>query len=73
MDAGVFLNGSFVGYSWVGRRLHAFPDARTRAAIHAPTSKVWEEVIPTTFAPTNSTSKQLLLEVYNDLMQIVYS
>ncbi|KAI9568045.1 alpha beta-hydrolase [Boletus coccyginus] len=31
-------------------------DARTRAAIHAPTSKVWEEVIPNAFAPTNSTT-----------------
>ncbi|KAH0834739.1 Alpha/Beta hydrolase protein [Lanmaoa asiatica] len=32
-------------------------DAQTRAAIHAPTSKDWVEVIPSPFASANSSSK----------------
>ncbi|KAF8556411.1 alpha/beta-hydrolase [Imleria badia] len=31
-------------------------DARTRAAIHAPTSKDWVEIASTVFAPTNSST-----------------
>ena len=37
--------------------MHILPDAQTRAAIHAPTSKDWVEVIPYAFAPTDSSSK----------------
>lgn len=33
------------------------PDARTRAAIHAPTSKDWVGITPTVFAPTNDSSE----------------
>ncbi|KAI9568043.1 Alpha/Beta hydrolase protein [Boletus coccyginus] len=36
-------------------------DATTRAAIHAPTSKNWEDAIPCAFVPTNSTTN-----VYGD-------
>ncbi|KAF8550322.1 alpha beta-hydrolase [Imleria badia] len=37
-------------------------DARTRAAIHAPTSKDWVDFASTVFTPTNSSSKQLFPE-----------
>ena len=44
------------------------PDAKTRAAIHAPTSKDWVDITSTVFAPTNSSSKQLFSEAHNGLM-----
>lgn len=52
---------------------HILPDAQTRAAIHAPTSKDWVEITSDPFAPTNSSSKQLFLGVCIEPMRFVHS
>lgn len=40
--------------------IHVLPDAQTRAAIHAPTSKDWEEITDFPFGQGNAFSEQLL-------------
>ena len=67
-DASVFLNGLCGGIVYYVMLMDFLPDARTRAAIHAPTSKDWVEITSTVFAPNNGSSKQLFSEVHNELM-----
>ena len=67
-DASVFLNGLCGGIVCYAMLMDFLPDARTRAAIHAPTSKDWVEITSTVFAPNNGSSKQLFSEVHNELM-----
>jgi hypothetical protein len=66
MDASVFLNGSYDSWNyWVMLTDVHSSDASTRAALHAPTSKDWVEVVPP-FAETNASGKPFFELIYSE-------